>query len=201
MAKLKSANIGIPHSERYFIVPESGVIVGYGLPYHKIVAAVRDHYIGNGYDTEGLEDKIQEQICKRIDPKFCTSSEGYVPSPNAEDVLKFANFLLTWSMDSFTFVTQEEAERRAEICSKCLHNRMSAGCRVCGWMGKVSEAVGTFLGKRKTVKDPFLNSCAICKCPCRAIVHIPLQHLRLDKSQERMYKEVNCWKTDDRPLP
>lgn len=197
MAQLKSKNVGIPHSERYFVVPETGIIVGYGLPYYKIVQAVKEHYIGNGYSTENLEEKIQEQICKRIDPSYCTSSEGNIPSPNAEDVLKFAQFLLSWSKDSFQFVDQSEAERRASICLKCFHNRMSAGCRVCGWMGKVSEAIGTFLGTRKTSVDERLNSCAVCKCPCRAIVHIPLSHLKLDKGQEKLYKEVNCWKTND----
>lgn len=197
MAKLKNINIGIPHSERYFVVPETGVVIGYGLTYRKLVDVVRDHYISNGYNADNLEEIIQAQVCRRIDPMYCTSAEGYVPSPTSDDILSFANFLLSWAKDSFKFVSQEEAERRADKCSKCIHNRMAGGCKVCGWMRKVSEAVGTFLGTRKTSKDSVLNACAVCKCPCRAIVHIPLNHLKIDKGQEKLYKDVNCWKTDD----
>jgi hypothetical protein len=70
------------------------------------------------------------------------------------------------------YVDQDEAERRADICSRCNFNMASPFCMGCGGARKIIELVGQVKGSRSTSLDHRLQNCGVCGCRCDAIVHV-----------------------------
>lgn len=77
-----------------------------------------------------------------------------------------------WEEAGKPFVSQEEADRRAEICKKCAENRPVVGCAGCS--GFAAE-VTSYLSGMKTLKDEDLHTCFRCGCYIRSKVWIPLE--------------------------
>lgn len=64
-----------------------------------------------------------------------------------------------------SYVSKEEAERRAGICSTCPHNVKGNE----GWADLVAYHS---IGDRTTPYDSKLGMCELCSCPLRAKVHL-----------------------------
>lgn len=67
------------------------------------------------------------------------------------------------------YTSQEEAERRAEICNKCPHNVFPNKTKFMAWIDNLAYHA---LGGRETSKDKNLGQCELCTCPLRVKVHM-----------------------------
>lgn len=154
-------------------------------------------------------EQIEEQICFELgnDAKdWCmdpaTGMSGNIPptSPDCAGLsvgsVKQATFTLVHSAIRGTSVTQQEAERRAEICSVCNQNREVHGCKGCA-SDALKSLVGTIAGRRRTSLDDRLATCCICGCLNRAKLWIDIDIIKKhtpDEQWERFRtKAPNCW--------
>jgi len=162
-----------------------------------LLRAVVGYREANGYgqssDTRG---EIEQQMCESYDPytrQFtCRDSEypELLTAVGWQHVASFVKVLAKFIQDRPEFVPQEEAERRAEVCSICAYNVPLSGCGVC--RAAIEETLG-FLGGRKTSRDAGLRACGVCGCSNRAQVHVPMGVLRAGVRGDAKFPP-NCWK-------
>jgi hypothetical protein len=86
-------------------------------------------------------------------------------------VVRFANSVRKWIAKGMPFVSKDEAERRASICSQCHFNKPIGICWNCH---ELLKWVGERVGWPETSQDAKLRGCVKCKCVLRLKVHLPL---------------------------
>ncbi len=89
-------------------------------------------------------------------------------------------------------VSQEEANRRAEICVGCPLNQ-TAYLPGCGGCTDLAARVFKFIGNKKTPLDANLKSCGHCGCQNSVIVWAPLDALVRNET-ELPAPPPWCWK-------
>lgn len=117
-------------------------------------------------------------------------------------VLSFLNMMKNWALKSMSgkkaFVSQEEAERRADICASCpMNGELHFGCGAC--MAGVLSLIHSILGDRKTSRDNELGACLVCSCSLKAAIHIPVdvQQSGLPDHLKDDFKKIkHCWKSE-----
>lgn len=91
-------------------------------------------------------------------------------------------------------VSQEVADARAAICSKCPQNQPVSGCMPCNWKG-LSALVKQLVGAKKTKSDALLKNCKACGCINKAQVWVPLDILQKHiPSKFDALLPDDCWK-------
>lgn len=160
-----------PYCGWVYIVPETGVGLDAG-SFRELIHKVKVHYRSNRIGLPShISELIEEFICLKA-PEACDGVIKFkLPTKNALEngTRAYADMLVKGEE---AFVSEDEANRRASICSHCGHNRGSWGCIVC------YTAFKTFMLFSKGRKTKFvtsLNACDICKC----------------------FNEVQCWCNDD----
>lgn len=158
------------------------------------------HLISNHQDVPAdLSAHLQNLICQAAPANWpgCKSLEGkrYL---GWEDFRRWIRSMK--GLFGGSFAPQEEAERRAEICSGCRYQTEISGfCSVCQGIG--AELLSLISGK-STSRDSELKSCQFCGCKNAAAVHFPLDVLQkasagieypLDTKQNGQ-EPVPCWK-------
>lgn len=103
--------------------------------------------------------------------------EGPVPervSSGISDMLAFVDFV---RVNGFTFVSQEEAERRAAICSACPYLAPVGGCGACDMARRLLENTTALIGGKTTSFDAQLGkkACAVCGCSSKVKVHLNIK--------------------------
>ena len=151
----------------------------------------KKHLEANGREVPfDLEILMQEQLCLTLPPGWC----NYDP-PNSvilvqldwKDVMQAAGTFKDWLLQGRPLVDQEEAERRALICSRCYLNVQITGC------GSCQSIVEAMAGTLSTKHDRFIRSCAACKCNLKAKVHFPLETLdKHNPGVQQLYPD-HCW--------
>lgn len=176
-----------------YTFPEDGYLA-HGWTYTDWVQAARNHYHANPNLTEppDLEAQMEHQLCQTLEPGWCMYDDPNRPRVNLgigwEDVQQGLKTFSAWAIEGRKTTTQAEANRRAEICTRCYMNVNVTGCSTCQ---KIVEEV---VGDKKTPYDGALRNCAVCKCFLRAKVHFPIK-LLLDTEREKLqslYPE-HCW--------
>lgn len=153
-----------------YVQPESGAVFT-GTSYWGIVDQVHEHRRAMGYDIgEGWEERFQDALCRQNEQVPCTDRVT-PPSKRRLQLADLRRFMTAASKFDGTFVAQEEAERRAVICSTCPLNKTVTGCWGCAGLLKVALK---FLAGRSTRRDKALESCAVCGCVLRVKVHLPV---------------------------
>jgi hypothetical protein len=167
-----------------------------GGDYYDLREKVRQHRQINRYQTgPELDREIQEQICSRLSAagraQFCRDCDtiAAVRSLDRNDVKHFLQVAKSWLLKP-AFVSQIEANRRAEICASCPKNLPIAGCRSC--QNLVKWTLG-LVGQRSTPFDEKLGGCEVCGCGNQAQVHLPLAVLAKGNTPEMEYPSW-CWK-------
>lgn len=156
------------------------------------------HLRANGKDAPpDLAERMEDQLCQTLDPGWCAYDDPNRPRPVAslgwDDVKGALATFGRWLKDGCEVVTQEEAERRAQICSRCYLNVHITGCSVCQRM--VSEVVGD----KKTSVDGVLKACGACKCVLRAKVWFPIKTLDTETEKLQSIYPEHCWQRKDGP--
>jgi len=135
--------------------------------------------------------QLGESFCRLFRPSVKPSSDdGPKRQVTFGDVRNFLAVLGEWMATRADFVSTEEAERRASICSGCPENIPASGCAGCT---NLVSLVTSVVGGRETSKDEVLENCNICGCANKAQVHIPLEVLAKGITPDMAFPSI-CWK-------
>ena len=167
---------------------------------------IRDHRLRQGIPIEpGWEERIEDEIC-RNNPHWgrevCGRTERYGERRpvSLAAMQSFLNVVGHWVAGILhgkeVFVSQEEAEKRAEICASCdLNVNIAGSCGACA--DRIARALAV-IGSRRTKLDEKLGACSICSCALRAAVHVPIepQIAGLSEELKEDFRKVSsyCWK-------
>jgi hypothetical protein len=175
----------------------------YGGDYYDLREKVRQHRQINRYQAgPELDQEIQAQICAGLSAAaraaFCRDCDTTVAtrSLSLPDIKHFLKTAKSWALKP-SFVSQFEANRRAEICASCPKNLPIAGCRAC--QNLVKWTIG-LIGQRSTPFDEKLGGCEVCGCGNQAQVHLPLAVLAKGITDDMVFPKP-CWKKQDATSP
>ena len=171
-----------------------------GGTFDALVTEVRNHYLANNLSVPvDLEQIILSYVCQT----YAECSFDNVPNAVARgtikqtlglaDVIRFSKTLFD-AMIGGEKVTQDEANRRAQICSTCPYNVQPDGCMGCN-SRLLKEAVSSLSRAGKTPYDGQLMSCRFCGCFINSMVWFPISTLvKFSNSQENSDLPAWCWK-------
>lgn len=170
--------------------------------YQALVESVWKHRVSNELprsDRNEVADDIQDQICQRSDCNVCKGANFHPANLSAGSIFSAMSTLSkTWS--GAELVPMEEAERRADICRRCLFNQPITGCFGVGCNQAMQTLFDGINKGRSTRHDDKLMGCSCCGCSCKVIVHFPLRVLRNSTPEERQKyfnRTKHCWRNDN----
>jgi hypothetical protein len=201
--KLREATV-VPPGGFWYQQPETGLKYDAGT-LEGTTSYFLEHRIANDLDRatrEEIRQDIETQICQRVPSNFCNDCNHPDWTFSLETIVGVGKTIATLVSDKFkgqlSFVTQEEAETRADRCSKCFRNSSTSGCGPgCKMRGKLAEMFGYTIGDRKTEKDEKLQYCSICGCACRVIAHYKLDILKdsVNEEKQKAFEDTPlCWR-------
>jgi hypothetical protein len=195
MLRLKPSN-QTPPDKFSFVFPDGHTVHAFGRDEwrEKIVKYATD----NQYQIPTVEE-AENQLCKRLSGEWCTGGDEYSFVSNRftfDDFLRGMKTLAKFFVKD-EVVSQEVAESRALICSRCVLNMSIPGCGSCAGL---ANAVVAIKGAKTTKVDHLLKSCGICLCGNAAQVWLPIETLDKATDDEMMekYKRLDeCWKKNE----
>ena len=188
--RLKNLMGACPPDGYRYVFPETGHTV-HAWTYYDWVQAAKDHLAANSLPVpDQLGERMQHQLCMTLPPGWCDYDDPNRPRPSTSltwnDVAGGVATFTRWLAAGAKSVVQDEADRRALICSRCYLNVNVQGCAGC------HKAVVEVVRNRKTKYDFALRSCAACRCFLRAKVHFPLSILDKSGVDQALYPSF-CW--------
>lgn len=187
--RLKDLGINPPGTFRY-TQPQSGFPMS-GITFPSLLQKVSQHRINMGYPLVGegfptLGAEVENAICESLSPinqaAYCELGVRARTHVNWKETLASVGKVgLAWARQGFKRVAKEEAERRALICKDCPFNVAVSGCPAC--RAAVHEA-RAHLFKASTSVDSALQSCGVCGCDLKMIVHVPLDVLQAGENHK-----------------
>lgn len=195
-----------PHGGRWKYVQPGPPEKSFSEPTSKqLLIAVRKHREGmiaagrspDDYDlAPGWQARLMDHICRTQEGVNCEEVDQDGKAIRAwigpTDVRRWWNTQKEWKAQGKPMVSQEEAERRALICQKCIHNKPVGGCDGC--TGFAAE-VASFLSGMTTPQDERLNVCLLCHCFLKAKVWLPLDVV--DNHGVDFTRAPWCWQKGD----
>jgi hypothetical protein len=186
----------VPPGGWQFTEPLSKMVI-YGGDYWDLREKVRKHRTINLFVSgPEIDNQIQGQICERMSATarsvFCRNCDTTIPERTITlgDVREFLIVAKSW-LSSPHLVSQDEANRRAEICAGCPKNVPIAGCHTC--RNLIKWTVDLIGHNRSTPFDGKLGGCEVCGCGNQAQVHIPLKDLQKGITPQMEFPS-HCWK-------
>lgn len=178
-----------PDGFRY-VDPHDGW-VAHAWSYNDWVELYLQHLRANEREVPGtLGEDMQDQLCQTLPPGWCSFDDPTRPRATTSlgwgDVLAGLKTFSNWILQGLSYVEQEEADRRALICSRCYLNVHVDGC------GSCHKIVAEVTKSRKSKYDFALKACAACKCLIRAKIHFPLSILDKADTVQELYPD-HCW--------
>jgi len=159
------------------------------------VEKTKKYAADNDYTIPSIEE-MEDQLCRRLSGEWCVGGDGntFINTRfTLHDFLRGTRVLGSFVLNG-QVVSQETADARALICSRCFANVRVPGCASCTGM---ANAVAEVKGKKHTRYDPQLQVCGVCHCSNEAQVWIPTEHLAKGVTPEMMeqYRQIpECWK-------
>lgn len=147
----------------------------------------------------GLEfwDSVMSDVCKDF-PDECSNVDPNKPRRRGfsmGDIVRGSLAMINNVMSGGELVSQDEANRRAAICSTCPHaTYFSKPCT--GLCRELANLLGT-TGDRKTPYDHDLRACGVCGCWTRISIwhRLETQCVAVTDEMKEQFKTVqNCWK-------
>ena len=102
------------------------------MTYDNLFDQIEDHRIANGLDvSKGWRGRVVDELCETLPDGYCLDQNAPPPvrKTNIGDVKNFMKTIARWSASSDKYVSQDEAEQRAKICSTCPKNIHIKGCK------------------------------------------------------------------------
>lgn len=174
---------------------ESGKLIT-ATSFPNLVAAVREHRIANGYPIQmDMEVEVEEGVCKEVPDVCYEKPRSIIPERlTIANVVAFTMTLGESILKGNPRVEQEEADRRAIICSECSANVKAEGCGGCN-SARLDSAISKVTRAGTTDYDNKLESCKYCGCLNRAQIWFPLDILQKHLNPKTLEAlPSNCWK-------
>lgn len=160
---------------------------------------IKAHRKGNGLPPI-TEAEAEDQLCQTMPPGTCQYENGGAAGGWVNNRLRWSNIVegtkayLGLIASGFKTVEQEEANRRARICSSCYFRIEPQGCSGCTKLGQM--IVGDIAHKSTPYDNHLVNrACAICSCPTQSIVHFPMPALdKADSPEKQAAFPDFCWR-------
>jgi len=176
---------------------ENGFVIKAGT-FDKLIVDIKRHMEVNDYPIpDNLREVVEHEICMLNHTSIC---KGDGPSrffPTRREIEYGTQKLLEVRRQIVAkggecFVTQEEADSRAQQCVACPMKRNLWGCFVCDKLVKLI----TKTYKRTTPYDNLTYGCGVCGCVNSAQVHLQAFVLAKTTPKETVsdYPETGCWK-------
>lgn len=183
--------------------PQTGVTITH-TNFRAFMAKIFEHREANELFTgSGWKDDVLDLVCRQNPTTICHDEDKPERRMDLSDVRRFAITLSNWIGQGAQWVPQEEAERRATICSTgnngapCPRNKTINGCWGCkGALNWIVE----MMGNRTTSRDADLQQCSACFCTLRAKCHIPLE-VMLEGQEPLADLPEYCWMAEKPSSP
>jgi hypothetical protein len=197
-----------------FVCPIDGHHIAQHMDRETWMKAIRRHYADNGYEIPpDIEEIAEDQLCQSLDGEWCQYCDGSERGAHIDRRIGvqtiisgtkvLSNFLLDAGLNlvglaESPIVSQEEANRRALICSRCYALDTVQGCGSCL---SVAEAVAEVVGTKTTASDNVLEgkACLVCKCAAKANVWMDVRISKSGVTDEarKMFDTIpHCWKAE-----
>lgn len=171
-----------------------------GGDFYDLFVKIKKHRLANNIPIGPVwEAEVEDQLCRMLPPGFCKEQQPNRLPVNVStrlpwrDIERAAQVFVNWAIAGAPTVSQEEADRRAQICASCYLNvGGDSGCRTCG---SSVNFIKRAIGNRKTSSEIFLKTCAICKCFNAVQVWFPIDQLAKGVSPQMtaLWPDF-CWK-------
>jgi hypothetical protein len=191
----------VPYGGQYVINRSDLGFVGSGSTFDMLENSVKAYRKANGIPIGiGFLQELESAVCD-LYPAECEESDPNLPPDRPRrlrlnDVIVGSKTMLNFWLAGNPIVSQEEMERRVNICVSCKYNvQFPKSCG--GGCGELKELVLSIVGNRATPRSSELNSCAICACFLEAAVWLPvdIQVKALSDAQRAQFSHVPwCWK-------
>lgn len=167
------------------------------IAFSDLIKEVKDHRKANNFPIgPNFEAEVEDASCRELiqmfpDYRGCVDETGDTAVYKGRkwglaDVRHFLNTMASWISKGAKFVEQDEANRRAEICSRCPMNVQLAGCLGCSG---VANMVQSIKGARRTPYDDRLRTCGACACQLSAKIWLDKEVMRRDGVEYH----PDCW--------
>jgi hypothetical protein len=192
MLKLRPSNVTPPDKFRY-LFHDGHIEHAFG--HQEWIDKVTKYANDNNYPVPTIEE-MEDQYCRTLSGEFCTGGDEYSFVTNRftfDDFLRGMKTLVEFFVKD-QVVSQQTAEARALICSRCVLNMSIPGCGSCAGL---ANAVVAIKGAKTTKHDHLLKSCGICLCANEAQIWLPIESLAKSTTPEmrEKYNRVDeCWK-------
>jgi len=182
-----------------YFQPETRVRVK-AADYFNLFENVKKHRLANNIPIgPAWQAEIEDQLCKGLPPGWCKELQpGKLPVNVAtridlQALERGASVFVDWALKGAPVVSQEIAERRAQICAGCYYNvGTPGGCKSCG---SAVNMIKRAVGNRSTLSERFLKICAVCRCYNAVQVWFPVEQLAKGVTPEMMPLWPDfCWK-------
>jgi hypothetical protein len=197
MLKFTGQKFQNPNEGWVYTHPGTGFVIT-APSWNDLMVRIRTYRLANGIPLGvNFEETIGSELCEQHGwgGPTCTHGEPTPPqmrSIGLHDIVGFLKILRSWLFSNPTFVSQEEANSRAKICTTCPYNVEATGCFGCT---NIVGLIFDVIGDRKTESDIHLKNCQVCGCVNKAQVWVPKDTLDQGLSPE-MREELPewCWK-------
>lgn len=195
MLRLRDSNVTPPDKYRFLFKDGH---TEHAFSKQEWIDKVTKYATDNGYPVPTIEE-MEDQLCRTLSGEWCVGGDeySYVSSRfTFDDFLRGMKTLGKFVVQG-EVVSQDVAEQRALICSRCVLNMSVPGCVSCTGM---ANAVVAIKGARETKYDSLLKSCGICHCSNAAQIWLPIESLAQSTDSEMFekYKRVDeCWKKNE----
>jgi len=170
--------------------------------YLNLFIQVREHRLANNLPLPTFwEAEVEDQLCHMLPPGLC-KEQNPAQTINTftriswEQVVGGTRTLVDWAAHGLTKVSQELADSRANICTRCYYNVAIGG--VCGSCGHLQNLAAQFTHGRRTPSDPFLRACAVCHCSLQVKIWVPVESIDKGTPEESLNKYPEfCWQKQE----
>jgi len=152
-----------------------------------LLERIRTHLRVNEHPVPpNLSALVEAQMCEDMPKGVCTgdpdNSEVEMSRISTAQIRDYTRLIFERRrMGEKFFVSQEEAERRAKICTGCPEN-VRGICTTCNGL---KQYAARFLVGRKTSLDHRIGVCA--KCGCMLAAKVPVAFPALDRTEPHDY--------------
>lgn len=190
----------IPYGGGYSIDRRDLGMVGEGTTFDMLVARVSKYRKVNGIPIGlGFESELESVVCDKYPVECRETDQTIPPAPRTisyRELLTGTMVMVSMLKAGRPLVSQEEANRRAGICRKCI--QQVEFTKPCGGLcPELKRIVTTIVGVQKIAEYGDLKSCNICGCYLTAAIWIPLE-IQIqplpDHVKMQFEKIPHCWK-------
>lgn len=161
--------------------------------FNNLCYQVKEHRVENGGDLSlGWQNRLGNALCENFKLSQCSEFEGPDRKLSVSDMKTFFETMAKWSGIKFATVDQDEADRRAAICSTCPKNVEIHGCSGCF---RLLSKIQSLIGNKRTKEDHMLQGCEVCACSLRAKVWLPIEAMAGTRQDDQF--PDHCWLRSD----